>query len=349
MLFDNIGHPIRANHATTYPSRILVFDTETKPTVGDILTTHHFHIAWSRFMDCRKDGTIRRDVWKLFHDKHSLCEYIRDRATSKSSLHLYAHNAFFDLQVIGFFDTFNRWGWKLDFVYDKGLTFLLVIRKGESSIKAISTTNFFDYSLKALGENIGLPKLDVDFGAVSESDLTKYCHRDVEIASESLLQYIAFNRVHDTGKFAMTKASQSFSCYRHRFMAKKIFIHGVPFVQELERSAYFGGRTEAYRLGKITGGPFVFYDVNSMYPYVMQANKYPCLLMEYEETPNYDRFLKHLNLGCVIAEVLIDTEEPVYAKRINNRMCFPIGRFITHLCTGGLRYAVEHHHLTKVL
>lgn len=348
MLFDCIGHPIRQNHATTYPAKMLVFDTETKPIVSDTITTHKFYLAWSRYMNMAGDGTIRRDNWKFWHDSHSLCEYIRDRATPKTALHLYAHNAFFDLQVIGFFETFNRWNWKLEFVYDKGLTFLLVIKKGTSTIKVISTTNFFDYSLQALGENIGLPKIDVDFDTVSDAKLEEYARRDVEIASESLLQYIQFNKKHDTGRFSMTKASQAFSCYRHRFMDKKIFVHGVEFVQELEREAYFGGRTEAFRLGKITGGPFRFYDVNSMYPYVMQKYNYPCLLMEYEEQVNYDRFLNHLNTGCVIAEVSLDTDEPVYAKRINDRVCFPVGRFDTHLCTGALRYAVIHKHLVKV-
>ncbi|GAH94157.1 unnamed protein product, partial [marine sediment metagenome] len=82
-------------------------------------------------------------------------------------------------------------------------------------------------------------------------------------------------------KFSITKASQAFCAYRFRFMDHKIYIHNDVTVQNLERSAYIGGRVECFRLGKIPGKQFVSMDINSMYPFVMKAEKYPYELVSY--------------------------------------------------------------------
>lgn len=51
---------------------------------------------------------------------------------------------------------------------------------------------------------------------------------------------------------------------------------------------------------------------------------------------------------CVIAEVEISTDLPLYPKRINNLTCFPIGAFRTFLCTESLRVAIERGDVEKV-
>ena len=49
----------------------------------------------------------------------------------------------------------------------------------------------------------------------------------------------------------------------------------------------------------------------------------------------------------MVAKVLIDTDEPVYAVR-RERTIFPVGRFWVTLTTPEIKYAFEHNHLVKI-
>ena len=330
------------------PSRIIFLDTETKAKASGAYTHHAFRIGWSRFVRLDTELNVTADKWDFWSDKYDICRFIKDNCHDKTATWIITHNAFFDLQVIGFFNLYTYWGWQLDFIYDKGLSFILVIHKGQQTIKVISSTNYFDYSLKQIGEEIGLPKLDVDFKKSTLTELKTYCRRDVEILSTAVLQYMRFNKEHDTGNFSLTKASQAFACYRHRFMESKIYIHSNKVVQELERNAYFGGRTECFRVGKIPGDDFVCLDVNSMYPYIMKNYRMPTKLLDYRKNPGYEYYERHKDSTCQVAHARISTDKQHYAVRKNGKLIFPIGDFDCYLSTGGLQLAAEQGHLADI-
>jgi DNA polymerase elongation subunit (family B) len=160
--------------------------------------------------------------------------------------------------------------------------------------------------------------------------------------------YIHFIQEHDLGNFALTKASQAFNAFRHRFKDEKLVIHKKQKVKELERLAYTGGRCEAFHIGEPEGGPFISLDINSMYPYVMKEFEYPVELVEYTENPALERFNNVLLTHAVVAEVEIQTDEPAYALKYNGKTVFPTGSFTTWVTTPGMKYALEHGHIKKV-
>ncbi|GAH84904.1 unnamed protein product, partial [marine sediment metagenome] len=213
------------------------------------------------------------------------------------------HNVFFDMQASGFYQHFTQRGWQLKFYYDKGLTYILKCRKGKSTITVISSTNWFDFSLARLGAALGYPKSDIDFKVATSEELKAYCKVDVEILVKALNVYIDFILLHDLGRFSLTKASQAFTAYRHRFMPRQILIHSEQEVINLEREAYIGGRCECFQIGKISGGPFVTLDVNSMYPYVMKEQKYPWKLAGYYENKRPEFFTSKLINLLIIAAI----------------------------------------------
>jgi hypothetical protein len=199
-----------------------------------------------------------------------------------------------------------------------------------------------------MGKLVGLPKKEVDFESVNETRLSEYCHRDVEILRLGMERYFRFLQDHDLGRFRLSKASQAMAAYRHRFMAHKIYFHQDEQVRRLEREAYFGGRVECFELGKIQDGPFLYLDVNSMYPYVMRETAVPCRLIDYSSGFSREDFQEVLNrFGCV-SRVVISTDQPIYPIRRNNKVIFPTGEFETVLCSPALREAVRRGHLLKI-
>uniref|UniRef100_A0A6M3L9T4 DNA-directed DNA polymerase n=1 Tax=viral metagenome TaxID=1070528 RepID=A0A6M3L9T4_9ZZZZ len=332
----------------TMPSAWLFTDTETKVIREGERDKHIFTLGWV----IRGQYFQGRDSWKYVKEYFSRAEswlsYINQDALGRDSTILCGHNIFFDIQAAGFFPYFHQRGWKLEYVYDKGLVYILKIVNNQSSLTVLSTTNWFDCSLRDLGDMLDISKGEVEFDNVSRRELKAYCLRDTEIVAAAVAHYLEFITTNDLGRFSFTGSSQALKAYRKRFMTSRIFIHTDDAVHELERSAYIGGRNEAFFIGTPRGRGFVTLDINGMYPYVMKKYRYPSKLLAYMEGEPLQRYLELLGEYMMIAEVTLDTQDPVYATRYRGKTVFPTGRFDTWLCTGGLNYAREHGHIKKI-
>jgi hypothetical protein len=175
-----------------------------------------------------------------------------------------------------------------------------------------------------------------------------YCRRDVEILKEAVLSYLAFCESQNVGGFALTLSGQAFRCYRHRFLKHRLWVHREPEVLKLERGAYFGGRTECFFLGKRSDGPFLELDVNSLYPFVMSSYPYPFNLQCRVKEPTLAQAAEALRRGCVVADVTLDIEAPLWAVLLNGRTCFPVGEWRTGVCSMGLLMAIKTGALVKI-
>lgn len=330
------------------PRTWLLFDTETHEDRQGEVSYHHFHVGWACLWRRATDKQKERTVWTWFLSAAGLNGYIQETALRYKRIHVAAHNIFFDMQASGTFTFLSGQGWKMDFYYDRGLTYILKCSLGDASITFLSTTNWFDQSLKSLGKLIGLEKKDIDFEKHTADDLKAYCLRDVEIILAALRYFIHFIQDNDLGSLALTKASQAFTAYRHRFLPERVFLHDLGDVHALERAAYMGGRTECFYIGEAKGGPFVSLDVNSMYPFVMKRHKYPTQLLHVATAPTLKWIREVITSYGVVAEVELSTPQPVYAVRHKNKTVFPVGCFTTALCTEGLRYALDHGHVRRI-
>ena len=327
---------------------MVFLDTETKHRDKGGEKHHTTEIAVCNYVTRSKAGKIGTDTWSDFDSGLQLCSYLDTMCSKENPLYVFGHNIYFDLQAAGFFRYFPAWGWSLKFIYDKGLTYILSIRQGARRMKLLSTTNFFDSSLKELGHNIGLEKLDINFDATTPEYTAIYCKRDVEIVRKSMLDYMDFLQVNALGRFALTRASQSLTTYRTRFMTVKIAIHGRSDIIDLERFCYMGARTEAFRIGKPRGSGYAMYDINSMYPSVMREYDLPVRCVGYRTDVTPERLGELAEHHLVCADVDLRTTEPAYACRFGGKLIFPIGHVRTGLCTGGIRYASQRGHITKV-
>jgi len=208
--------------------------------------------------------------------------------------------------------------------------------------------NFFKSSLQQLGKEIGLDKGEIDFRTASDKELSIYCRLDVQILVETWKKYITWIRENDLGNFGATIAGQAFTAFTHRFLDTEIFIHDREPVLNDERASYFGGRTEAFRIGEIKESDICIVDVNSMYPYVMKGELYPVKLKASEYHLNPRRLAKELEDNLAVAFVGLNTDYPLYPKRFGDKLIFPVGQFDTSLSTPELKLAIERGHLEKV-
>lgn len=306
-------------------------------------------LGWVCLVERRTDNDPWKETYAYFTSGRKLWLYIEALAWDKKPLIVLAHNAFFDCTASGFYSHFGRSNYRVSFRYDKGTTYIFTIRNKGRTIKVLSTTNYFPASLKEMGKAVSLEKLEVDFANTTTEQLSTYCKRDTEILAKYMQQYIEFVKQKDLGRFGMTRASQAMNAFRHRFMDVPIYLHQDNDVRALETSAYFGGRTEAFRLGKIPGGPFTTLDINSMYPFIMANRKVPVRYRGTLEKPSIAKTKTILGRFACVAQVQLDTDSPIYAVRRKGKVIFPIGKVETYLCTGGLKEAIKRSHLKRVI
>jgi hypothetical protein len=326
---------------TDIPKVFLFTDTETHAEVHELDEVQRFTLGWIftwHSSDAMNEESVTQEY---FTEAELYCKYFESSVKKNESIVIAGHNIFFDLQCAGFFKYFTAQGWQLDWLYDKGLTYILRIRMKRFKILVLSSTNYYDCTLKKLGYMIEIEKKEIDFEHCTTNKLAAYCHQDTMICMQAVWFYIRFIRTHNLGRMAYTKSSQSFISYRTRFMNHKIYLHGEERVFNLERAAYMGGRTEAYRIGVVPGNDFVLLDVNGMYPYVMRDHKYPSKMVCYMEDEEDKRYTDVLRRYGMIAEVELDTPEPAFGVRYRNKLIFPTGQIRATLCTGGLRYAYK--------
>ena len=207
--------------------------------------------------------------------------------------------------------------------------------------------NFFRESLASIGARLGIPKLNIDFENCSYFELSIYCRRDVEILLFAFKDFIAFLQDNHISRLCYTIASTAmaaylFSCYTH-----KIYIHNNSEAIDLERKSYRGGRVECFYIGDLNTENYYVLDVNSLYSTVMFHGLFPCKYKAIRHNLTIETLGVELKNNSVIADVLIETDEPVYAVK-RDRTIFPIGNFWTVLCSPELLYALDHNHIREI-
>lgn len=170
---------------------------------------------------------------------------------------VYAHNLTYDLGNI-----FNKSFVNYEPVFRNGS--VLQIKFIKCYFK--DSVSILKSSIKDIGEEVGLPKLDPDASG-RDIDL-KYCERDVDIL---ILALTKFFKVLKENKIPLklTLASIYYSYFRTKLSKPILKSDYIEFV----RYAYKGGRVEAFRIGKVED--VKVFDINALFPYVMLNFKMP--------------------------------------------------------------------------
>lgn len=342
--------PIPTLEKDKYPKRLLIFDTEAvREGFKDGLEVQTYRLGIARYLSLSDTFDILEDEYHVSRTGDELAEFIEWQTRKDKALYVYAHNLKYDLQLSGLLTILLSKGWKLSlFVLEDPPSFIR-LKRDRKSIVMIDTFNYWQFSVSAMGDQLGLAKLTMPALGAEDKEWITYCKRDVEVLSEYLLSFMRFLLANDLAGLGLTLASQSFRAYRHRFMPCDIVIHSDQRALALERSGYTGGRVEAFFIGTRNTEDYFKLDVNSMYPYVMQGNTYPVELKGYTENIPLDKLDRLLDRYYCIAEVELSTSEPVYAFRGEHKLIFPVGEFRTVLHHNKLLYARKHNQIMRVL
>lgn len=342
------------------PKCLVFFDTETarkhevikkrtksggvvKGDIHRLAFGYYIYVKWN---DEIKDyEMIERD---FFYDEKSFLEKLVDIAVKEQkAVWVFAHRMAFDYTAIQANRLIEYGFHKTNETFVDSGRFIIKWRKklrekNYATIIFIDSMNYFKVPLEQLGETFGIKKLKKEFKFNFEKRdileyakifgwevVKKYCKRDVEIIAIAITFLIKKVVLEYKSKFAYTIAGIAYNILKS-MMPYKVKIHGNAFLDRYERAAYFGGRTEAFRIG-MTLEEIKKLDVNSLYPSVMRENVYPTKFILFKKEPDED-FINRVRLMTkqkkivYIADVTVQINEPKLPVKLNGKLVFPVGQ-----------------------
>lgn len=327
----------------------LFLDTETKvPLKSNDIRDFDLILGIATFIELDINLTIKQKVEHRFRTIDEFIEILTYHSRSRNVLTVFAHNIGFDIRVLNLPEVFDSMGFESEPPIINQMVFIWRVKSEQGTYLFLDTANLGVRSVSLLGDDMGFPKQIINFDECSIDDLFTYCARDVDILIKFVIEYIKYIDINGLGSFKTTLASQALSSLRTRFNNNLPHIHNDLDAIKLERLAYHGGRVECFALGKQPKQNWFYLDVNSMYPFAMKGDDLPTQFLGYSENVRMKEFKIRMKHSYVIADVLVDTDEPVYPLLRKDKLIFPIGKFRTQLCHPELLYAMERGHVKKI-
>lgn len=322
---------MKPNHNNEEWRWVVYFDSESNlvPKGGEVLV-HEPKLICATFIDRSRGERHDND-----YEGPTLCDdFYQDLSESVyagTTVRVIAHNVGYDLQATGGIERLVKLGWRVDSLYEKGFTYILRLRReGHRQLLFLSSTQFWTAALAKIAPLFGLEKLvSIGHKAEDPEKLKEYCRQDVLIVERAMEWLQEFIKDNDLGSMGITLPSIAMKAFRHRFMSYPPIIHNYAPAMLLERAAYYGGRTEAFYIGKV---PVKLYklDVNSMYPAVMLSETHPVELKKVFTEVTLDQLVELMDRYFVVADVTIRVEKPCVPLK-SGKLLFPVGEFNTVL------------------
>jgi hypothetical protein len=221
--------------------------------------------------------------------------------------------------------------------------FIFIKANHRYNIKFLDTLNFMKISVEQMGKILGIPKLKKpDCLGKQPSNLyealklEEYNMRDSEITFK-FATFLQNSFISIGCNMKHTLASTAMNLFRTKYLKKWVEQPSKEQIKEMF-NAYYGGRCESFVRGKVEN--LFYYDVNSMYPYVMKKYPYP-LSNSLVVLKNFKNAFKYEGISyCSINAPYM--KYPVLPFRIDNKLCFPYGKFKGWYCHNEIRLAIEH-------
>lgn len=336
------AHYVGHNAVTRVPRAYIYLDTETHRTRDRRSELQSFRLAVAAFDVKRHDGDgwKERD-WHRSTDVTDLWVWITSRCRKKARTVLVAHNLAFDLRISDAFVVLPSLGWSCVFVRLDGGQAMAIWKLESRSLVMVDTMSWTPTALEKLGAICGVEKLGLPDENASDDAWFDRCVRDVEILAVVWRRLVHWIETDDLGNWKPTGAGQSWAAFRHRFKIHELLVHSDDDAREAERASTHTGRAEAWKWGKLTGGPFVEWDFETAYCRIGVECDVPTQLVGSIPSPSLEKVLRFAEEHRVLAEVEVETDEPTIPYRSGDGIAWPVGRFPTTVWCNELQHALE--------
>jgi len=272
--WKSMSHVLARNEGTKIPQVCCFVDTEStaKPVGKSSKMRHTFRLGVATIV--RREGGLwtRRNVIR-FKKPGEFWKWLAGYESSRRPVWLFAHNAAFDITLLGFWDLLDRGAYSLDRQFPtarkhgrrkvkkprpwKGTVVsgdpptIICVRSERGTLRIVDTFNYFQTSLEKMGQDCKLPKLPFPDANATEQYWFDYCQRDVEVIERVMCGLLDRWEKQDCGNFQCTAAGLAWSAFRHHPKSVMPTVdHSEPHTS-MARDAYYAGEVTAFYIGPV--------------------------------------------------------------------------------------------------
>lgn len=336
-------HWLRKNEGSRSPHRVLFVDTESEPEQVPGAELHRLRWWHARLARRHLGDGHRVAILDVAGDTiDELAAAVDKCAIAKHSLWIYTHNLGFDLQVTRLPELLAARGWEIADIGITGRSPWVRMHHGRRRIVLADSTSWLPAPLAHVGESVGVDKPVIeDWANASKEQIAVRCLADIEILSRAMLEILEWWDENDMGRWQWTGPGCGWAAFRHKFLNAKVLMDPDPVRLELERQAIYGGRREAYRIGKLGPGQYADLDFEAAYPQIAATTELPrrpIARVPYMSAEAYGQLPSDWG---ILSECTITTATAVVPVRHDGQILYPVGTFKTVLAGPDIAGAIE--------
>lgn len=336
-------HHVRRNHTTRVPRTFVYLDAEANQSQGKRERVQSFRLAVTaidRRYHHRPDWAPRE--FANHYTPESVWKWIDSKTKAKSRVVVVAHNLAYDLRITRALFELPALGWELGAIRLDGGNAWATWKRGNRTIFMCDSMAWVPSALEKLGPMVGLQKSPLPAWVDTDDAWLERCTRDVEILAAVWRQLMEWVERDDLGNWRPTGAGQSWSAFRHRFMTHDLLVHDDPEARDAERRSMYTGRCEAWRHGRIAGGPFTEWDFTTAYAVIGRECALPVRLLRCHHDLDFADWRTLRRRGAVLTDVTVTTDVPCVPTHHDGRVVWPTGTFESTLWENEIELAIAH-------
>lgn len=327
-------HYLRPNEAEWTPADVVFFDTETAATDvegGEL----HRPVIWCGIYRQRRtrNKALRSIQYQTGTDGADFADWLDATARRSKTTWAWAHNLAFDATALHIPVQMARRGWRLtEFSTNDACPFFR-LSLTDHSLLLTDSYGWLPVALQAVGEAVGREKPPLPPADGPREALEARCRADTAILADAVCALLDWWDRERLGRFSLTGASCGWNAYRHRTKGRQVVIDPDPEARALERQALYGGRREAFRIGRWDRGRWLEMDLRNAYPTAAAHFSLPAKrVARFDSLPLDHAYLRAPNYG-VIAQAVVTVTEPSVPLRWRKQVWYPVGTFPTVLAS----------------
>ena len=238
-----------------------------------------------------------------------------------------AHNLGYDLRISDAFAMLSAYGWSLEklVLAESHVGFDAV--QGDLRLVVVDSTTVLPVGIGVLADRLDMSRPDLpDDGADPEAHLAR-CRADVAVLMRAYLAVVDALRSGDLGCWARTGSGIGWNTMLRRHLSRKVLVHELAEVREVERDAVMGGRAEAWRWGRLAKGGWQEWDHELAYAHVLAAESLPAYYASHMERPRLATMRATMGTYRYLVRATVETDVPVLPVRDSHGSFFPVGSF----------------------
>ncbi len=290
----------------------------------------------------------RRERWWEGELAADLSAAVRGATRTDTTTWLFAHKLAYDLTLTQLPELLDAamWTWTRGHFGSGSPWFSF--SSGSRRLTCVDSYSYLPTSIEQLGRDLWIPKLAMPDEDAPLAEWQARCRRDVEILREAMVQLLDWWDGGQLGSWSVTGAQTGWNCWRHTTPGPLMEIHADEELRRFERSAGYGGRRDAFRVGELSDGPYVELDMALAHSRILRDHSVPIWHQETRDHLALDDPLWVTKRWGAIADCVVRTEEPSWPLRTSAGVEYPVGEFATRLAWPELCEARRRRELVSV-